>query len=285
MNIRDLPCNIEHVKEICSRYKRLVLTSSALILIWFISRDRWRGIREAYVHSHWVVAPKIQQLSGLDLSENHLYTDVLPLHGYHMPSGKGGCVWDVGANNGVYNSNSHYLIHEKKFKGFLYEPDAGNFVKLRELYRQDERTELFNFGLGASDEILRLRVFSSLGLENTVVSTKSGQFDDLTHQYSISVIDADILCKQLRAALEQGACDVKSTGSSQQTFTVLSVDIEGAGASVVLAAHRKCRDIGWDLLILETPPSESSMKKLGYKWMFKDHYNDVFRRARVGPAN
>ena len=70
------------------------------------------------MHSHWIVAPKIQQLSGLDLSENHLYTDVLPLHGYHMPSGKGGCVWDVGANNGVYNSNSHYLIHEKKFKGF-----------------------------------------------------------------------------------------------------------------------------------------------------------------------
>ena len=217
-----------------------------------------------------------------------------------MPDEKGGCIWDVGANNGVYNSNSHYLINEKEFKGFLYEPDAGNFVKLREIYRQDKpqhtRTELFNFGLGASNEIVRLRVFSSLGLENTVVSSKSGQFDELTYQYSISVVDADILCRQLRAALEQGLCNIKSTSSKnklpptrwhgtpressvgQQTFTVLSVDVEGAGADVVYAAHRKCGDIGWDLLILETPPPESNMKKLGYEWMFKDHYNDVFRR-------
>ena len=263
---------------------------------WLLSRQRWLPIREAYVYSHWMIAPKVQKISGLDLSENSLYTQVLPKHGYEMPTEKGGCIWDVGANNGVFNSNSHYLIHERAFKGFLYEPDAGNFVKLRTIYQQDKVTELFNFGLGTSNDILRLKVFP-LGFENTIVSGKSNQYDELSYHYSISMVDADLLCKQLRNALNDGLCDIKCTGSNcgsprarwkgkksetdegRKTFTVLSIDIEGAGASVLRAAHRKCGDIGWDLLIIETPPGKSSMKKLGYEWIFKDKYNDVFQRA------
>lgn len=286
------------VGRICSLYRKIVISVVVLVFIWWISKNRFLRVREAYVHSHWVISPIIQKVLGLDLSEHHLYSNILPNHGYKLPRKKGGCIWDVGANNGVWFSNSHYLIHEREFKGYLYEPDAGNFLKLRDIYQHDEKTSLFNFGLGTSNQILPLRVFP-LGLENTIVSSKRNQFDGLAYHYSIGIVDADILCQQLREALKQGLCNIHCSGDNcktpasrwhgksndesvgLQTFTVLSVDIEGAGADVVRAAHRKCGDIGWDLLILETPPGYDEMKKMGYEWMFKDRFNDIYRRSEM----
>ena len=43
-----------------------------------------------------------------DLSEGQIYLKLQNL-GISVP--RGGCVWDIGANNGVWNSNSFYLIN------------------------------------------------------------------------------------------------------------------------------------------------------------------------------
>eukprot|EP00600_Ochromonadales_sp_CCMP1393_P002163 CAMPEP_0174991064 /NCGR_PEP_ID=MMETSP0004_2-20121128/21669_1 /TAXON_ID=420556 /ORGANISM="Ochromonas sp., Strain CCMP1393" /LENGTH=72 /DNA_ID=CAMNT_0016244741 /DNA_START=215 /DNA_END=433 /DNA_ORIENTATION=- len=50
------------------------------------------------------------------------------------PNEVGGCIWDVGANDGTWESNSYYPVYKKSFHAWLFEPDPKTFMKLSEKY-------------------------------------------------------------------------------------------------------------------------------------------------------
>eukprot|EP00546_Thalassionema_frauenfeldii_P021930 CAMPEP_0178896046 /NCGR_PEP_ID=MMETSP0786-20121207/933_1 /TAXON_ID=186022 /ORGANISM="Thalassionema frauenfeldii, Strain CCMP 1798" /LENGTH=193 /DNA_ID=CAMNT_0020566361 /DNA_START=290 /DNA_END=868 /DNA_ORIENTATION=- len=185
-------------------------------------------IRKFYVGMHYRVAPTASLL-GLpsDLSEGAIYKH-LP-SSVTFPERPGGCVWDVGANNGIWNSNSFYLIHAKNYHAWLFEPDASTFLQLRENYANHPRVKLHNFGLSSKGEITTLRLFP-MGFENTIQGNKSNQADKMEFSYDISVQDAAVLCQQQRKAISSGLCDVVSNEETDEkkSYTVLSIDAEGA---------------------------------------------------------
>jgi len=229
-------------------------------LLGLVVENKFALIRTLAVDFHYHVAPVLFPKG--DLSEGGLFTRLgLSVPEKFVGEGNGGCVWDVGANNGVWNSNSYYLINKLGFKGFLYEVDAGTFVKLRGLYGgagRSDRVKLYNYGLGGKETTSVFKVFP-MGFENTVIENKNSQFDSQVFEYQVAIRDAKEVCK----AMKVEGCE----------YGVLSIDVEGLDALVLKNAHLP--DCVFDVVILETP-NEEQMSKLGYKLLLKDHYNSIF---------
>ena len=145
-----------------------------MLIILLLCRKNFVVLRKSYVQLHYWIAPRSAFLLSnseatlLDLSEGEIYknlprTVAFPTPGIH----KGGCVWDVGANNGVWHSNSHFLIHAMDFYAWLFEPDAAPFLQLRKNYAGHPRVKLHNFALAEKTGIQTLRLFP-MGFENTI---------------------------------------------------------------------------------------------------------------------
>ena len=104
----------------------MVLAIAAFIVLHGLS-ERWKSIRKyAVTASHY-----IQPLWARDTSGGQLYKKLEQL-GVRLP--QRGCVWDVGANDGVWTSNSFYPVNTFEWNAFLFEPDSKMFNLLRERY-------------------------------------------------------------------------------------------------------------------------------------------------------
>ena len=208
-----------------------------------------------------------------DMSEGELYTKGLPGHGHWLPA-RGGCVWDVGANDGVWHSNSHYLIHELGFQAWLFEPDAATFTKLRNQYgrkgtRFGSKVRLFNMGVGLRRDIVKMKFFP-MGFENTIVEYNRNQYDSQEYETYVVVENGKLLCEQQTRAIEAGLCRT----DTNTTFTLLSVDVEKADAGVLAAAHSS-GECHWDVVVAENE-SKWKMKEMGYRGLFVSQYNTVY---------
>ena len=245
--------------------RRLLFVAFVLFLFTFmhsLHKNKWANARLTFVKAHNLV--RINIIGG-DLSENALYSHVLPTAGYrdHLQEGIKGCVWDVGANDGVWHSNSHYLINERGYNAWLFEPDAETFLTLRSMYASASNNpttvNLFNIGMSDETSLAKLRTFP-MGHENTIIKSKNNQYDEMVFEYSIGVFHSKLLCEQQKQAKKQGICD----------YSVLSVDVEGADGKVIYAAHKA--GCTWDLLIAETPHSIPSQ----YYFVLKSGYNHIY---------
>ena len=239
-------------------------------------------MRSVAVSIYFAVAPMLRS----DLSESMIYVNGLPNHAFELP--RGGCIWDVGANDGIFHSNSYYPIRSQDFTAFLFEPDPEPFLKLRDRYGRvggpySSKVELFNFGISGKPGVETLRGFP-MSFENTVLEhdEKTDSFDKQKFTYGVSLESAQLLCQQRNDALKAGACrsslptaGSSGSGSTTTDFTILSIDIEGLDRSVLLSAHsgRLCT---WDLLIIETPGDYKVFDELGYVLLFKAGLNYVF---------
>ena len=255
-----------HKRTAALRYLILVA------LLWIVTKNNFLLIRKFYVAMHYRVAPTVSAFGfPLDLSEGAIYKH-LP-SGVTFPKGQGGCVWDVGANNGIFNSNSFYLIHTKTYHAWLFEPDAATFLQLRENYASHPRVKLHNFALSSKTEIDTLRLFP-MGFENTIRQKKANQADKMEYSYDISVQNATLLCQQQREAISNGLCDVASDEGIEKkvTYTVLSIDAEGVDWKIFRSAHKM--GFRWDLLITEGRKDEPA--KLGYKLVLEKAYNAIY---------
>lgn len=259
------------------RKQFVLFRSIALVVILVaLTRNNFLLIRKFYVGTHYMVAPTASKLGfPSDLSEGAIYKH-LPSN-VTLPDASGGCVWDVGANNGIWNSNSFYLIHAKKYHAWLFEPDAATFLKLRNNYANHPRVKLHNFGLSSMSEIITLRLFP-MGFENTIQKSKSNQADSMEFSYDIAVQNATLLCEQQRQAISNGLCDVETTTrvtgetTKRKQYTVLSIDAEGADATIFRSAHKMgCH---WDLVITEGRTKEAA--KLGYELVMEKAYNSIY---------
>jgi FkbM family methyltransferase len=164
---------------------------------------------------------------------------------------------------------------------YLFEPDAATFLQLRDYYKSNNRVQLHNFALAGTTGVRSLRLFP-MGFENTIRAYKKNQADAMEYTYDISVQSATFLCRQQREAISSGLCNVTSLPPSKNeenrtkctTYTVLSVDVEGADWEVFKAAHKTgCR---WDLVILEGEGDANTTKEMGYEMVLHVAYNYVY---------
>lgn len=210
------------------------------------------------------------------LRRNYNVNDIRSLIGY---LGYGGCIWDIGANDGVWESNSFYLLQRRRYYGFLYEPDANRFLMLRDLYgeldsdgnKKFPRVQLFNVGLSNKNEVSSINILP-MGHENTLERYgKRKQYDRANYQYHIGLFNSSIICQQQKEMLSKKLCYIKPS----KRMTILSIDCEGSDADVLIAAHTNT-DCHWDIVIIESIDYAGHLMKK-YKYLGKVGYNHVFQ--------
>lgn len=292
----DLPRSAAHKRALAARAPRSrrcvlcvclsLLCAGAFALYSYVTN--FALLREAYVRR---VSPLL--LTG-DASEGRIYTEVLPKHGFPLPLEKGGCVWDVGAHDGIWNSNSHYLIHSRGFAAWLFEPDAWAFVKLRELYGASipgggkdgkdalafPQVHLHNFAVSPQGGLKTFRAYP-VGLGNTISRTRVHEFDDVQFQYHVWAMGATTLCEQQTTAYRNRKCAVGDASAAPQgvevpQFSVMSIDAEGTDMSLFRALNStKCR---YDVLIIESPSDVAGIEAGGYHLVAIEGFNRIFVR-------
>lgn len=82
-----------------------------------------------------------------------------------------GFLVDIGAADGITNSNSRFLI-EKGWGGILIEPNTKNFNKLQELYKNNKKVILENTGC-SNEDILNVDFYVDQNNEYEQLSTFS----------------------------------------------------------------------------------------------------------------
>ena len=212
-----------------------------------------------------------------DLSEGQIYV-TLKDQGILVP--KGGCVWDIGANDGVWNSNSFYLINYLNYSAVLFEPEAEVFLSLRKRYATADspfanRVELYNMALLKSAEIMDYRVFPA-SLESTLVKTRRQYDAQPDYRYHVAGADARIVCDQQKEYLKMGRCGENSP------FSILSIDAEGSDRSIFSRIHELgCR---FDLVIIEAAGEDlvEAMRLMAYSVVLRSAYNLIFK-GQWGP--
>ena len=221
---------------------------AVIILHTEANYSNWRHIRQGWVWLYWHV------LSGLwqDQSAGGIYSRIdIPL------MGNKNCIFDVGANDGVWTSNSYYPIQSLKYKGFLYEMDVDQCQNLFSLYdNTDFDVDIFCMGLSDHTGVESYRKFP-LDLENTFQDTKHNQYDKDFVKRIAPVFDRQFFCKQV----QDSGCD----------FTILSIDVEGY-QKVILNRLGDC--IHWNVVIAEQKLTGALADHC--KMEFHAEYNNIY---------
>ena len=104
------------------------------------------------------------------------------------------CVIDIGANDGVWTSNSYMPIRSFGYHGLLFEMD---FHQCAKLYMEWSTVSVFCVGLGNRPGFHKFRQLP-LGLENTFDESKSDQYDAAAlTRHTACVINASFVCMQV----------------------------------------------------------------------------------------
>ena len=277
-------------------------------------------------------------LPSADTSEGALFHQ-LETMGVELPNG--GCLWDVGANNGVWVSNSYFLLHTKGYTGFLYEPGYDAFSSLVTLYgnRPTVPEYLEKIKDGPVSIPIRPVILNNIALNgrtgNDVVtfrtvpnglgsSFRSSNTFDKQHKalYHIGTTEVEYMCKEYRDAIQKDLCTTSTTSLRQHlqvshyeilddhglregqrikvvdeklrgsgsgslingekkptTTTVLSIDTEGEGESIMQKLLEECNNVSFDIVISESVSPEL-MEKHKYTMLFTYALNRVW----IGPT-
>lgn len=256
----------------CLNHRGLVLLYALVVVVIFLlwqSMTKYRFLRTSFIPLSGLVAPVLMS----DLSEGQIYLKLQDL-GISVP--RGGCVWDIGANNGVWNSNSFYLINYLNYTAVLFEPEAEVFLSLRKRYAGSlsplrGRVTLFNAALLKAANVLEYRVFPA-ALESTLMKGRRQYDPTPDYTYQIAGADARIVCDQQKDYIQHNLCGADA-------FTVLSIDAEGADRLIFSRIH----EVGcsFDIVIIEAAGDiVEFMKAMGYVDIFHSGYNVIFRHAK-----
>lgn len=261
------------------RRKKLLFLALASCLGVFLTWQRmtkYRFLRANFIPLSGLMAPALRS----DLSEGQIYVTSKE-QGILVP--KGGCIWDIGANDGVWNSNSFYLINYLNYSAVLFEPEAEVFLSLRRLYATADspfagRVELYNMALLKSADVMEYRVFPA-SLESTLVKTRRQYDPQPDYRYHVAGADARMVCDQQKEYLKTGRCGE----TNSQTFSVLSIDAEGSDRSIFSRIHEL--GCSFDLVIIEAAGEDlvEAMRLMGYTVVLRSGYNLIFNLHPVCP--
>ena len=239
-------------------------------------QSRFAIVREGFLSVNRLGAKLQKDPSGL-------YSQ-LELHGVRIPR-LGGCVWDVGAHDGVYTSNSFHLINHRQFRAWLFEPSPWNFIHLLDLYSEHEdQVSLFNMALAPDVRLLKMRTFVG-GTEDSVLEYKTDQYDNQPQtSFWLETVDAELICEQHARALSEGLCnatfDVRSASKDattiiQKQFSLISIDTEGLDMNIIMHLYRKgCLD-RFNVLMAESV-NHHQLEEMGFMLAMRRKYVTVY---------
>ena len=141
-----------------------------------------------------------------------------------------GLIVDVGAADGIDNSNSHELINKYGWSGILIEPLTQYFLDLKKLYSNNSKIQLVNVGCFAEEAD---RPFYLNGQCSSFV-------------YKNSALSSIIKCLPLKTILDNCKCP--------KDIDILSIDCEGDDMSVL-------RSMDWEKFNVKMVIVEHSMAK------------------------
>eukprot|EP01129_Flabellula_baltica_P015692 TRINITY_DN8084_c0_g1_i1.p1 TRINITY_DN8084_c0_g1~~TRINITY_DN8084_c0_g1_i1.p1 ORF type:complete len:259 (+),score=38.05 TRINITY_DN8084_c0_g1_i1:53-778(+) len=220
---------------------KIVFLIVALLITYYLVKDRYAHARELGKHVYYLIAlytPFIR-----DPSDGAMYRELdIPEYG---------CVFDVGANDGVWASNSYYLVHHMGYKAFLFEPDYEMLSLLYRMYAHNDKVEIYNFGLSHTDHYKKMKKFPT-SLENTVEG-KTGQYDKQYIEMNIPLLSGSMICDLQK----QHECD----------FSIISADMEGHQAPMFSVI-----DCDFDIIVYE-----GEINIPGCEMLFKKVHNTIYR--------
>lgn len=254
---------------ISTRKKWIVLLLAIVLFGLHDLSHSFATVRSTFLQGEILYMSSAGRLIPRDPSAGHTYETLSQNEKTRVPHG--GCVWDIGANNGVHHSNSYYPIHTLNYTGFLFEPCFEPFAALVSIYKDNSRVRLHNFALELEHNV-RPFAYVPLSFGSSLI-TQRYTWEDKSH-YAIATVGASLVCKQRREAIESGLCSGDRSGNDLKPFTILSVDTEGLGPYIlgVIEKDPECR---FDMLILETH-NQSQIESMGYSKVYAAHYDKIY---------
>lgn len=153
---------------------------------------------------------------------------------------------DIGASNGVNNSNSRWFIH-MGWTAFLYEPDAHNFRLLQENTNNHELGGRVHMRQVAVSNVSGMVHWSSSGGQSQITGSVPGQMQEM-----VQAIDWSGVLKDTAASgMQIGILDIDTEGQEEKILRDMMRSPERPNFIIVEhqgEEHRKVdqRQILWD---------------------------------------
>ena len=257
----------------------------SLCAMALLARSHFSAVRTAYLRiNRWGADNRMQR------DPAGLFGRLEAQEKVRLPQ-RGGCLWDIGAHDGVYTSNSFFLINYRHFKAWLFEPSPRNFVHLLDRYgkqpkklsNERENVELFHMAIGPDSRLAKIRTYTG-GTENTIVSSKHDQFDSVPkNSFWLQTTDAKLICEQLLKAFSRGDCQasftdsVKTQHQEQKQFAFLTIDTEGLDMNILHRLNRTGCLNRFDLLFAESV-NRRQVEDMGFRLVAREHFVAVYAR-------
>ncbi len=267
-----LPRDMERPRNIAVAFTLCAVLSAAALL----SRSRFRGVREAFLRINRFAADhRLQRDPSLIFSRLEVERKVL------LPR-MGGCLWDIGAHDGVYTSNSFFLIHHRQFRAWLFEPSPQNFLHLLDRYKNRPNVQLFHMAIGPDSRLAKIRTYPG-GTEDTIVGTKHDQFDGAPDStFWLQTTDAKLICEQISIAFSNGECQASyldyTRQLEQKQFAFLSIDTEGLDMNILHRLNRTGCLKNFDYFVAESV-NRRQVEDMGFRLVAREQFVAVYTRA------
>lgn len=134
-----------------------------------------------------------------------------------------GFLVDVGAGDGIVNSNSRYLIKDKNWRAILIEPNPYFFKELEVIYTTNNKVELVNKAIFDKQKELPFYVYGEGGY--------NGQYSTLSTEFKsrISSSHGDGYDRIFNVTTEL----LKNILKNKKDIDFLSIDCEGVDLEVI----------------------------------------------------
>jgi FkbM family methyltransferase len=154
-----------------------------------------------------------------------------------------GTLLSLGENNGLHLSNARHFIREKGFQAVLVEPAPSAFLKLHNLYRNDENVQLFNFAVTNKGEKVTLYE-SGAHLNNDDTALLSSLNPEEIKRWGVSTEFVPVEVKGI-------TFEELLSRSFVHTFDYITIDVEGEELSILDQINfnileTKCVCIEWN---------------------------------------
>jgi FkbM family methyltransferase len=170
-------------------------------------RSTVRGFHEYFIKRRW---PALRELVWNDTTQYGEFQSLWRLTG----KAHRGTVVEVGANDGIFCSNSYPFI-KRGWKGVLIEPNPLVYSTLQGLYENNDSVKSFNVACASSEGFLPLYMGKDGQTSYATLSSEDSWWYNATRSDNTVVVQV----ARLERVLDEASCPAD--------FDILTVDTEG----------------------------------------------------------